>query len=457
MAQDEIEIGDAITCREQETGQVGVLHVEADQIWVEFVGFGKSPSINADVPVYLHTAKGWVVSLFDNIDLSSAMPSWRRGEVGTVYRQRIVSNLAFAGETSWLTSDRVQSASFRLAPDCDFLWAQDRAAEIAEISVDTVPDRNIFLLPVAGGSVSLDFALRGDPTRNKWTPEHPSFTVRFDSGAQPFECLDRIWYLRSLFAFLSWRDIRSEWVSLRRMAAEPRTYSHRVLSTGLTPPNKHGVRAVRPIAVSAENEVERATFQAVLRVWLDRQGQWEEATGLMRRALERFHHVSAEQALDACRWHEAIERTEERAPRPPGMEKVVEAAVAKAKECGLDDYVDRISGSLGSIRGGPREPLFYRLARSLNERLGNNLFDDIGIKMLMGAYNARNRSAHGSLGTLSEPKVRELWGNILAMEALCAARTMADLPLSENGRQRLSMHPLFRAYSELRNERAKEK
>lgn len=454
MAQDEIEIGDAIACREQSTGQAGVLHVEPDQIWVEFVGFGKRPSINADVPIYLHTAKGWVVSLFSNIDSSPVMPFWRRGEVGSIYRQRIVSNLAFEGETPWLETDSARSISFRLVPDCDFLWPRDRAAEIAELSVDTVPDRNIFALPVTGGSVSLDFALRGDSIRNKWTPEHPYFTVRFDNGTQPLECLDRVQYLRSLFALLTWRAVRSEGVTIRRTDAERHSYSHRVITSELRTTSAEGARPIRPIAVSAEDEAERAALQAVLRVWLDRQDQWEEATNLMWQALRRFNRISAAQAMDACRWHEAIELTEERTPRPIGMEKVIEAAVAKALECGLDAYVDWIKGSLGNIKGEFRATLFSRLAIDLNNWIGRNIFDATGIKMLIGAYNTRNKSAHGTVGNLSDPQVRELWGNVLAMEAFCAARIMAGLPFSEVGQQRLSMHPLFKAYLELRKERA---
>jgi hypothetical protein len=112
MAGDEIAIGDAIACQERESGQFGVLHIEPDQIWVEFVGFGKCPSINADAPIYLHTAKGWIVSLFDNIDVSSALPFWRRGDVGNVHRQRVISNLVLSGETPWLPGDRALSVSF---------------------------------------------------------------------------------------------------------------------------------------------------------------------------------------------------------------------------------------------------------------------------------------------------------------------------------------------------------
>ncbi|UYN96067.1 MAG: hypothetical protein KIT25_03740 [Enhydrobacter sp.] len=454
MAQDEIEIGDAVTCREQDTGEVCVLHVGADRIWVEFVGFGKRPPINADAPIYLHTAKGWVVSLFGNIDFSSAISSWRRGEVGSIYRQRIESNLALAGETPWLATDRVQSASFRLAPDCDFLWPRDRAAEVAETSVDAIPDRNIFVLPVVGGSISLDFTLRGDPIRNKWTPEQPSFTVRFDDGMQPLNCLDRIWYLRSLFALLAWRAIRSEGVSMRRIGAVQKSYSHRVLTPQLKMMGTDGAKAIRPIAVSAEDEAGRTALQAVLRVWLDRQDQWEEATGLMWRSLQRFYHVSAERAVDACRWHEAIERMEVGGSSPSGMEDVITAATAMARERKLHAYVGRIKGALGNIRGESRKGRFHRLAHDLKQWIGYSLFDDTGIKMLMGAYDARNKSAHGTLGDLSDPKVRELWGNLLAMEAFCAARAIAGLPLSERGREQLSMHPLFRAYQDLRKERA---
>lgn len=454
MAQGEIEIGDAIACQERETDQCGVLHVEADQIWVEFIGFGKRPSVNADAPIYLHTAKGWIVSLFDNIDFSSTRPFWRRGEVGLIYRQRIVSNFVLAGETAWQADDRVQSASFRLTPDCDFLWPNDRASEIAEMSVDAIPDRTIFTMSVDGETVSLDFALQDDPIRNKWTPSSVGFTLRFGSGIAPLECLERIEYLQSLFALLSWRDLRNEKVSFRRINVEQSSYSHRVITPEIKDAvNRQEARAARPIAVCADNEVERETLQEVLRVWLNRQDQWQEAAGLMRGALRRFNHVSAEQALDACRWHEAIERTKGKAVRPPGMDKVVDAAIAKARECRLDEYVDWIKGCLSGVKGESRNSLFPRLARELNERLGHSFFDDVGVEMIKGAYRARHVTGHGAMGNISKPKIRELWGNVLAMEALCAAQTIADLPLSENGRKQLSIHPLFAAYMQLRKER----
>ncbi len=456
MTGDELAIGDAIACQERESGQFGVLHIEPDQIWVEFVGFGKCPSINADEPIYLHTAKGWVVSLFDNIDVSSALPSWRRSDAGTVHSQRVISNLVLSGEPPWLPGDRALSVSFQLTPDCDFLWAPDLARKIAEVSLDNepAPDRTILTAPVVGGCVSLAFAWGHDPVRNKYSPEDPRFTVRFDDGAEPGECLDRIWYLRALFALLSWRDLRSEGILIRRIGAEENSYSYRVLTAESKASNPMA-RAVRPIAVSVDDEDERAALRAVLQVWLDRQNQWEGATGMMCAALRRFHHVSAEQALDACRWHEAISKVVERPVRPAGMDEVVGAAIAEARKFKLDDHVGWITGRLSGIKGEPQQQFFTRRGRELNERLGHELFDDAGVAMLKGTYRVRNASAHGSNGTLSNhTKIRAHWGNVLAMEAFCAARTMADLPLSERGRHRLRMHPLFKAYLELRKERA---
>lgn len=454
MAQREIEIGDAIACRDQATGQAGVLHVESDRIWAEFVGFRSRPNVDADSPVYLHTAKGWVVSLFRNIEFGSTGPFWRRGEVGNVYHQRVVANLVISGETAWSAGSRARSVSFRVGPDSDFLWPRDRTREIADVSVDSVPNRTIFMMEVAGGKLSLDFALQSDSIRDKWTPTEPWLTFHFDEGAEPDECLNLVSYLVSLFSLLTWRDIHIEEMTIRHVDAPPETLSHRVLLTGSE--RKSGRRDGYPIAISLNNDLELKAFQSVLRVWLERRSAWDDSTGLMLAALRRFSNVSAERALDACRWYEVIERAapgDRNDERPAAMDEVVEAAVAKAKERGLEGYARWIKDRLSVVRGEPRKVRVCRLAKGIKEWFGDDLFDETGIEMIMAAYGARHRTGHGTLGPMGETGVRELWGNIVAMETFCALRTIADLPVSDGGLKWLRMHPLIRAFKELRKER----
>jgi hypothetical protein len=280
MALSEIKVGDVLACQEQETGQFGVLYVEADRIWVEFIGFGTDPAMDADRPFHLHTAKGWVVSFFDNVDFSPTMPTWRRGDVGCIYHKRILSNFVLVGETAWLTGERVQSAFFRLTPDCDFLWSNDLAAQIAEMPVKTDPDRTIIRVPVHGGEITLAFALHSDPVRDKWIPTAPGFTLRFDDAIEPRECLNRIGYLERLFALLTWQEIRSEEVSIRRTNAEERSYSHRVLSADVAEKGgNHSTRTISLTPLSAGDDVERHALQMVLRIWLEREAEWKEGVG----------------------------------------------------------------------------------------------------------------------------------------------------------------------------------
>lgn len=70
---------------------------------------------------------------------------------------------------------------------------------------------------------------------------------------------------------------------------------------------------------SHSHHVLAVALRAVLQVWLDRQDQWEVATGMMCAALQRFLHAPAEQASDACGRHEAISKVVECPVRPAGM------------------------------------------------------------------------------------------------------------------------------------------
>lgn len=457
MAQNDIEIGDAIACRDQATEQAGVLHVETDRVWAEFVGFGSRPNVNVDAPIYLHTSKALVVSLFRNVDISPSMPFWRRGEVGTIYHQRIVANLAISGVSAWTAGSKARSVSFRVGPECDFLWPRDRAEEIADLSSDSMPDQTIFTMDTADGKLSMDLALQGDRLRGKWTPTQSWLTIHFDEGAEPETCIERVGYLVSLFSLLAWHDLRIEEMTLQHVDAPPRTHPHRVLLVGSErTPHK---RSINPIAISADNDEDREVLQSVVRTWLDRQSAWDESTGLMLAALRRFNNVSAERALDACRWYEVIERAapgDRNDERPAAMDKVADAAVAKAIECKLEGYEAWIRDRLSAVRGEPRKMRVSRLAEGINDWLGDDLFDDTGIDMIMAAYAARHRTGHGTLGPLRGMGVRKLWGDIVAMETFCALRTVADLPFSGNGMTWLRMHPLVRAFQELRRERVSE-
>ncbi|RWQ38633.1 MAG: hypothetical protein E5Y88_13565 [Mesorhizobium sp.] len=402
----------------------------------------------------MHTAKGWVVSLFRNVEFGPTGPSWRRGEVGHVYHQRIVSNLAIAGETAWAAGSRARSVSFRVGPDSDFLWPRDRAREIADISVDTIPQRTILAMDVRGGKVSLDLVLQSDSLREKWTPTTSWLRLHLDEGAEPDECLDRVGYLVSLFSLLSWRDLHIEEMTIRHTDASSDTFAHRILL--MRPERSSGQRSGNPIPISVDNEEEREAFRTVLGVWLARQNQWDETTGLMLAGLRRFSSVSAERALDACRWYEVIERVapgDRNDERPAKMDEVVEAAVAKAKECNLEGYQRWIKERLSGVRGEPRRMRISRLAKAINEWFGDDLFDETGVEMIMEAYAARHKTGHGTLGPMGEPDVRRLWGNIVAMETFCALRTIADLPLSDGGLKWLRMHPLIQALKQLRKER----
>jgi hypothetical protein len=137
------------------------------------------------------------------------------------------------------------------------------------------------------------------------------------------------------------------------------------------------------------------------------------------------------------------------------MEQVIAAAVDRAEHESLQKYVGWIKSSLMNIKSETRQDRLGSVATHVNNNLSEGMFDAAGMEMLAGAYRTRHTTGHGAIGRQSENGVRKLWGDTLAMEALCAARMLVELPTSKTNVHLLTMHPLFRAFVELRNERRK--
>ncbi|WP_346896225.1 hypothetical protein [uncultured Roseibium sp.] len=459
MATREIALGDVLSCKDQSTGEVGVLHIETDRIWVDFIGFGEKTTIDVNSPIHLLTEKGWVVSLFDNVDLSPSRPFWRKGEVGHVHHTRILSNLALAGPTAWKVEDQAKSVSFGVFPEFDFLWPKDLLAEIAETSCEIVPKNDLLSVVTSWGDLTLRIALQDDPIRNKWMPTHPWFKLQFEHGLSPSKCLECVEYFIRLFILMSWKDVQSAEVTIRRMGDDGQIFSHRILTVQhIERTDEDALRKKDLTPLFMDTLGDRETTKSVFKAWLDRMDEWQEITAFIRRASNQLMRVSEERALDACRWHETIERDlkkKENAVAPPGMKEVVEAAVAKAEECRLDgDWIGRIKSSLKGLKGETRRERFQGLIATLNDQLGLDLFDALSEEMMRDCYKTRQQAGHGTSGKMSPNQVRDLWGNVLAMETLCMARILSELPISDRGRKLLEMHPLIKHFSELRKERS---
>lgn len=455
MSQNRIVVGDKLQCIEQTTGQAGVLHVEQDRVWVEFVGFGQPPCVNAERPIFLHTTAGFVVTLANNVDLSSSMPRWRKGDVKAIYTQRIISNFPIYGETGWADDDLVSTVYFNVAPDCPFLWSKDKAAAIVGTPIEATPEHEILELECSVGTIRLFFGYESGRFDDRWVPTTPYFSIHFSTEVTTKIAVHQANHVASLFTLLSWEQIEPTNISFTRHDDEPRFYQHRLLDTE-TPPSTLSSSRLQLVPLSVDTEDDRKAFKGTLGAWMEKEKEWDEVVPLMQRSQKTFRHYSMERVLDACRWHEALNRTNGKPEAPPEMMEVIDAAEAKARECGLVEYVGWIKGQLKAIRGEPRAQLFGRLCAEVNAQLKHPTFDlSVTTQMLQGAYASRNATGHGSASSHSAAEARIVMGDTLAMEALNLSRLISNLSLAENKQHLLQMHPLLRGFAELQQERIK--
>lgn len=229
VSRSHIEVGDKLQCIEQTTKHPGFLIVEHDRVWVEFVGFGRKPTVDAQQPIVLHPTKGFVVTLANNIEINPAIPSWRKGDVDPVYIQRVISNFPIYGQTTWDSDDVVSAVYFSVTPDFPFLWAKDRASIISGTPINRIPDTSILEIETDAGSIRLNSACEGDRFNDRWTVTTPYFGIHFASGRKPEDALRSVGPSNQSVHSSNLAECRGDGYYIERRGDDRRKYQFRLL------------------------------------------------------------------------------------------------------------------------------------------------------------------------------------------------------------------------------------
>lgn len=200
-----------------------------------------------------------------------------------------------------------------------------------------------------------------------------------------------------------------------------------------------------PVGAWEDNEV--AALCQCLTAWIERENSWKNSTFLMMGALSSKQEMSAERLIQACRWFEEIPLTRvQQAIKQSDMELIAKAAANKARELGYNPLCGRIQGELKKIGSESRRLQLERLVNTVTVKFGEGILRNSVIYDLQNAISFRGKSAHGHIDVSDENEFRDFARAVCAMEALCYLLTALDLPISNEGIQRVRDNPLVRDY-----------
>jgi hypothetical protein len=285
----------------------------------------------------------------------------------------------------------------------------------------------------------------------------PSFAIEFE---EPRSIRDYILYVSDYVGFLSFcfgvnlkpSAIRIDRLSFTQMmeAIEKHEY-----------PGDHEVHYVWPEAeidnrdlwvggspVRSWDDKELASFRECLVAWMNRAAAWRRPGALMITSFGLKNVVSSERLLNACRWLEDIPVAKAQPVLSPSdTDAIAATAAAKAQELGHGPAIaERIAGAIRWIRAETAEQQFKRLIGTVEAKFGIGVLPPEAVDHLKRAISFRGKSAHGHFNPESDAEFRAFSKSTQAMEALCYLLTALELPIGEDGLNRIGSNSVLRDY-----------
>jgi hypothetical protein len=263
----------------------GTLSVSETSIQLQLYGFDVHPHCNCDEPIFLHTQKNEIVSLYANTSLGT----FHQGSQShrSVAGESIVSEVAVIGNDRWQKEDRVKRVSFAL-PDADKLLADHQV--IKKINSKEIPDYSdtlVFKIELSLLTISLRYDVTsygGGYTRHSITPR---FEIEFCEGKELtryLEFVHKVTQFQSYCAgkFLSPCDIK---ISALSVLEQEEAFNRHEYSSDFSAnyawenvgDTSSSVNEFAFSYLSVRNEKQKALFKESLSAWLGQTEDWENA------------------------------------------------------------------------------------------------------------------------------------------------------------------------------------
>lgn len=455
----EVKIGETVYCQElvSKSNISGrFTYSRDDGLLTELFSFGEYIHIKPEVPLYLLTEQLETISLFD----SFGGPGQKHtGEpLNTLHYHVIHSNLALAGPDKWSLSDQVRRIGFSVPEALGVLRNQNKIDRLKMSQHEKDDDGWLLLNLKANGKVirlsyQAQYSWDGDEPKQVT----PRFEIEFDEPIPVWEYSRQIQEILSFLSFalgirVSPVDISISRISLdeflRRVESQEHVKDHRILSLWSSDNIEAGDINFYGAPVNSYDDKEIMALGQCLARWIDRSESWYDSYILMISCFFLRHEISGERLMTACRWLEAIPTAKpEVAVSDSDLEAIVDAAFRAADLLEAKIEKQRIKGALRPTRFENRMQHMERLLDLawLGRRLPRS--KEEFLRHLKSAQFLRGRAAHGLLELDDERDFRECARAIAAVEALCFMLTASELPLCENGRDRLPRHRVIENYA----------
>ena len=452
-----IELGRPLHCVEINTGRnlTGILHLYENEISADIYSYSDLTVIDATKQIYFITQDAKTVSFHSNV-------SWHLGKTlshgRNVYHQRIISNVAIVGSDRWTASDKMKSVSFSVDHTLNLLRHQDKLKAIGTSKFFSSEHWEIFKVSAEGMIIKAWYGASYGSDFTTPTDIWPIFGIEFD---EPQNIHDYIEYVSNYVSFLSFcvgltltpKNIRIDQLSdTEKMdALKTATYRGGYDVYYVLPDAEIDSRDVRVdhSPVRAWDDRELGAFQACLVTWMTRGNVWKDAYALMMESLVLKKIISAERLIKPCRWFEVIPVSFANfALTDEDINAISSVATEKAKSLGHSPEIrKRIDGAIRRIRVESTRERFARLMEMVKNNFGEKILPENVVSHLTDAMQKfRGKTAHGHFNPATDEEFMAFTRSTFALEALCYLLIALDLPISDEGVQRVRNNPLVVDY-----------
>lgn len=459
MSAFQITSGETVHCVELTSGKklTGTFRLDQEGIRAYIYSYEDRFFIRREEPIVLLTEKNEIVSLHSILTDPPGNNSRMIGPTRTIYRQDILSNIAVIGHNEWTAADKIKRVSFTVKHTEGLLKHQ---AKTESLATRPIPDEDNFCLysePIGNMTVSASYSVTYSSDSAAPTNISPQYELEFADGTTLYNYVDHV---SCYVQFLSF----SLGVRLKPSNIRISRHSHdemMVLLEKQSYPGEHNVNYVWPEVeidtrdlwiggspVMAWDDDELLVFRQCIVFWIGRYAEWRNAYVLMMTSLTLKGEISANRLIAACKWFEEIPLTKlQNIIAVEHINAIASAAAEKASELGYNPAIKlRIAGSLKAIRKESHKDRFSRLVMLLRQRFGYSILPEDVVNHLCRAIKFRGRTAHGHFQPMDKAEFSVFSKSTYAMEAICYLLTALDLPIHEQGLQRVQYNPIIRDY-----------
>ena len=424
-----------------DNGATGIFCLEKDKISLKLVDYHEFIPRDISLNCVLRLENGYFVSLFDNIILSLSNGS----ATSRIQRSEFISNLALVGREKCPPDFKIKSADFTIPHVDQSVRNQNQVEKITNSKFGDDLQTDIFSIEcdhlrlICYYHVSFSFGFRNGPVGI-----YPRFAIEFKQGITLAQY--RIWVqsvVRFFSALVGFQLEAYEIVVSDLNFEEQKTYvkeNNRARIFHVYEPERNrDLTKISPKDLwvgyqfgNAHTTDELNRLSECVKIWINREPEWKEATHLLWQSLALDDRIDAERVMMACRWFEAIPGTQAiKSISENDLEEITQSANLVAVSLGYVELEQRIKGSLKCISKESRKEQFIRLQNEVVVAgFGRYFFDLKFSENLKNAMLYRGKAAHGHLEVDRDDELAKFAKAIFAMECLCYLLTIKGLPIS---------------------------